>query len=77
MQDRLTVITFGENPSEMQPSGGLISDSKALLRQQIAALTANGGTALYNSVTLGLQRLSARRAADQSNYTDYNYVLFL
>lgn len=71
------MITFGETPVEMQPSGWLVRDSRVLLRPQIAALTANGGTALYNSVTLGLQRLGSRRAADQANLTDYNYVLFV
>ena len=77
LQDRLTVITFGSTPVEMQPAGGLVRDTYSLLRPQIALLTASGGTGLYYAVALGLQRLSSQRAADMANYTDYNYVLFL
>ena len=61
----------------MQPSGGLIRDTRAALRAQIAGLYACCNTALYNSVTLGLQRLANQRAIDIANKFDSNYVLFL
>ena len=35
-------------------------------------LYASGGTALYRAVTLGLQRLSSRRASDSASGIDCN-----
>ena len=61
----------------MLPSGGLVRDTRQALRAQIEGLYACCSTALYRSVTLGLQRLSARRQLDIASGFDSNYILFL
>lgn len=78
LQGRLSVITFGDSPSLLQPRGELARDAVPALRPKIANLFASGSVpALYRSVTLGLQLLRAQRERDTNASVTSNYIMVL
>ena len=75
-QNRITVITFGNVPTVLQPSGQVIGRALPSLKPQIAGLfTGGNGTALYRSVALGMGLLSTQRSVDIVAGETYNYIM--
>jgi uncharacterized protein YegL len=65
-RDEIVVITFNHEVIEFQPSGevGTVGEE---LRRRISGLIADGGTALYQAIIRGMERVNALREEDLAN----------
>jgi Ca-activated chloride channel family protein len=76
LEDRIIAYSFASKITELQPQG-LVGEVREPLRERIAGMYAEGGTALHQVLIDALARATAEQAADQAAGQKRLYAIVL